>query len=80
MNATKQRLPLPAVLAIIVVGALLAVVAGWFLLVSPKHAEAQRLQHEIDSTQAQIAAYHTQSLAARGRTPIKAMTSATSSP
>ena len=71
MNATKQRLPLPALLAIIVVGALLAVVAGWFLLVSPKRVEAQRLQHEIDSTQAQIASYHTQSLAARGRTPIK---------
>ena len=71
MNATKQRLPLAAVLAIVVVVALLAGVGGWFLLVSPKRAEAKRLQGEIESTHAQIAAYHAASLQAKGRTPVK---------
>jgi len=67
----KQRLPLAATLAIVVVAALLAGVAGWFLLVSPKRADAARLQSEIDSTQAQIASYHAASLQAKGRQPIK---------
>lgn len=71
MNATKQRLPLPAAIALIVVAAILAAAAGWFLLVSPRRAEARRLQHEIEATQQQIATYHTESLAAKGRTPIK---------
>ena len=71
MNATKQRLPLPAVIALVVVAAILAAAAGWFLLVSPKRADARRLQHEIEATQQQIAAYHAESLAAKGRTPIK---------
>ena len=71
MNVTKQRLPLPAAIALIVVAAILAVAAGWFLLVSPKRAEARRLQVEIEATQQQIATYHTESLAAKGRTPIK---------
>jgi Tfp pilus assembly protein PilO len=70
VNATKQRLPLPAVLALVVVAALVAGVAGWFLLVSPKRADAKRLQGEIDATQAQIAAYHAASLQAKGRTPV----------
>jgi Tfp pilus assembly protein PilO len=71
VNVTKQRLPLAAVIALIVVGALVVAAAGWFLLVGPKRAEAGRLQHEIDSTQAQVAAYHAASLQAKGRTPIK---------
>ena len=71
MKTGKQRLPLAATLAIVVVAALLAGVAGWFLLVSPKRADAARLQSEIDSTQAQIASYHAASLQAKGRQPIK---------
>ena len=71
MKTGKQRLPLAATIAIVVVAALLAGVAGWFVLVSPKRAEATRLTGEIDSTQAQIAAYHTASLQAKGRQPIK---------
>ena len=71
MNAAKQRLPLPAVLAIVVAVALLAGAGGWFMLVSPKRADAKRLQGEIDATQAQIAAYHAASLQAKGRTPVK---------
>jgi len=67
----KQRLPLAATIAIVVVAALLAGAAGWFLLVSPKRAEASRLLGEIDSTQAQIASYHAASLQAKGRQPIK---------
>jgi Tfp pilus assembly protein PilO len=67
----KQRLPLAATIAIVVVAALLAGAAGWFLLVSPKRAEASRLRGEIDSTQAQIASYHAASLQAKGRQPIK---------
>lgn len=70
MKATKQRFPLPAVIAMVVVGALLVGAVGWFLLVSPKRAEAKRLQHEIDATQAQVATYHAASLQAKGRTPI----------
>ncbi|HEX6701553.1 MAG TPA: type 4a pilus biogenesis protein PilO [Gaiellaceae bacterium] len=58
-------------IALIVVGALLAGAAGWFLLVSPKRAEASRLQHEIEATKAQVAAYHAASLQAEGRAPIK---------
>jgi Tfp pilus assembly protein PilO len=67
----KQRLPLAATIAIVVAAALLAGAAGWFLLVSPKRAEASRLRGEIDSTQAQIASYHAASLQAKGRQPIK---------
>jgi Tfp pilus assembly protein PilO len=67
----KQRLPLAATIAIVVVAALLAGAAGWFVLVSPKRAEASRLRGEIDSTQAQIASYHAASLQAKGRQPIK---------
>jgi Tfp pilus assembly protein PilO len=71
VRSTKQRLPLGAAIAIVVIAVLLAGVAGWFLLVSPKRAEAKRLQGEIDSTKAQVAAYHTASLQAQGRQPIK---------
>jgi Tfp pilus assembly protein PilO len=71
VRATKQRLPLSAVIALIVVGALVAGAAGWFLLVAPKRAEATRLQHEIEATQAQVTAYHAASLQAQGRAPIK---------
>jgi hypothetical protein len=71
VKTTKQRLPLPAVMALIVLAALLAGAGGWFLLVAPKRAEAARLRHEIDSTQAQVASYHMASLQAKGRTPIK---------
>jgi Tfp pilus assembly protein PilO len=70
VNVAKQRLPLPAVIGIVVAVVLLAGAAGWFLLVSPKRAEAGRIQGEIDSTQAQIAAYHTASLQAKSRAPI----------
>lgn len=71
MKTGKQRLPLAATIAIVVAAALLAGAAGWFLLVSPKRAEASRLRGEIDSTQAQIASYHAASLQAKGRQPIK---------
>jgi Tfp pilus assembly protein PilO len=71
VKASKQRLPLPAVIALIVVVALAAGAAGWFLLVAPKRAEGKRLQAEIESTQAQVVAYHAASLQAKGRTPIK---------
>jgi Tfp pilus assembly protein PilO len=71
VKSTKQRLPLSAAIALVVVAALVAAVAGWFLLVSPKRVEVKRLQGEIDSTQAQVAAYHTASLQAKGRQPIK---------
>jgi Tfp pilus assembly protein PilO len=71
VKATKQRLPLPAVIALIVVGALVAGAAGWFLLVAPKRAEAAHLQKEIDTAQAQVASYHMASLQAKNRTPIR---------
>ena len=71
MKAGKQHLPLSAVIALIVVVALAAGAAGWFVLVSPKRAESKRLEAEIASTQAQVIAYHAASLQAKGRTPIR---------
>jgi Tfp pilus assembly protein PilO len=71
VKAAKQRLSLPAAIALIVVLALAMGAGGWFLLVSPKRAEGKRLQAEIESTQAQVVAYHAASLQAKGRAPIK---------
>jgi len=50
------KLPTPAKLGLLAGAVLIALVAGWFLVVSPKRSEATKLQRQIDDTQAQIAA------------------------
>lgn len=71
MRATKQRLPLPAQIALVVVGVLVLGAAAYFGLVRPKKAEAARLQKEIDATNAQIADHDAKTLAAKGRPKIR---------
>jgi type IV pilus assembly PilO-like protein len=50
----KQRIPLPAVVALIVVGALLVQAAGYFVLISPKRTQASDLTSQIADTQQKI--------------------------
>jgi type II secretory pathway component PulM len=71
VRATKQRLPLPAQIALVVVGVLVLGAAAYFGLVRPKKAEAARLQKEIDATNAQIADHDAKTLAAKGRPKIR---------
>lgn len=71
MRTTKQRLPLAAQIALVVVGVLVLGAAAYFGLVGPKKAEAGRLQEEIDATQAQIDDSTAKSLAAKGRPKIR---------
>ena len=71
MRTTKQRLPLAAQIALVVVGVLVLGAAAYFGLVRPKKAEAARLGKEIDATQAQIDDYTAKSLAAKGRPKIR---------
>jgi Pilus assembly protein, PilO len=71
VRTTKQRLPLPAQIALVVVGVLVLGAAAYFGLVRPKKAEAARLQKEIGATQAQIDDYTAKSLAAKGRPKIR---------
>jgi Tfp pilus assembly protein PilO len=49
-------LPLKVQIAAVAAGLLLAAVGGYMLVVSPQHAEAAKLQKQIDSTQSEI--YH----------------------
>jgi hypothetical protein len=71
VRTTKQRLPLPAQIALAVVGVLVLGVAAYFGLISPRKAEAARLQKEIAATQAQIDDYTAKSLVAKGRPKIR---------
>jgi len=71
VRTTKQRLPLAAQIALVVVGVLVLGAAAYFGLVRPRKAEAARLGKEIDATQAQIDDYTTKSLAAKGRPKIR---------
>jgi len=71
VRTTKQRLPLAAQIALVVVGVLVLGAAAYFGLVRPKKAEAARLGKEIDATQAQIDDYTAKSLAAKGRPKIR---------
>jgi Pilus assembly protein, PilO len=71
VRTTKQRLPLAAQIALVVVGVLVLGAAAYFGLVRPKKAEAARLGKEIAATQAQIDDYTAKSLAAKGRPKIR---------
>ena len=71
MRTTKQRLPLPAQIALVVVGVLVLGAAAYFGLIRPKKAEAARLQKETDAAKAQISGYYAKSAAVKGRPKIR---------
>jgi Pilus assembly protein, PilO len=53
-----SKLPTPAKLGLLVAGVLLALVAGWFLVISPKRSDVSTLKQQIEDTQTQIAVAH----------------------
>ena len=71
MRTTKQRLPLAAQIALVVVGVLVLGAAAYFGLVRPKKAEAARLQKETDAAKTQVSDYYAKSAAAKGRPKIR---------
>jgi hypothetical protein len=71
VRTTKQRLPLPAQIALVVVGVLVLGAAAYFGLVRSKKAEAARLQKEIDAAKTQIDDYYAKSATAKGRPKIR---------
>ena len=50
----KQRIPLPAQIALAVVAALAVAAAGWFFVVSPQRARSGELDSEIAAAQKQL--------------------------
>jgi Pilus assembly protein, PilO len=71
VRTTKQRLPLPAQIALVVVGVLVLGAAAYFGLVRSKKAEAARLQKEIDAAKTQVDDYYAKSATAKGRPKIR---------
>ncbi len=71
MRTTKQRLPLWAQIALVVVGVLVLGAAAFFGLIRPKKAEAARLQKETDAAKAQVTDYYAKSAAVKGRPKIR---------
>jgi type IV pilus assembly protein PilO len=71
VRTTKQRLPLWAQVALVVVGVLVVGAAAYFGLIRPKKAEAARLQKETDGAKAQISAYYAKSAAVKGQPKIR---------
>ena len=71
MRTTKQRLPLWAQIALVVVGVLVVGAAAYFGLIRPKKAEAARLQKETDAAKAQVDDYYAKSAAVKGRPKIR---------
>jgi hypothetical protein len=71
VRTTKQRLPLAAQIALVVVGVLVLGAGAYFGLVRPKKAEAARLQQEIDAAKTQISDYYAKSAAVKGRPKIR---------
>jgi Tfp pilus assembly protein PilO len=53
-----SKLPTPAKLGLLAAGVLLALIAGWFLVISPKRSDVSTLKQQIDDTQTQIAVAH----------------------
>ena len=53
-----SSLPTPAKLGLLAAAVLLALVAGWFLLISPKRSDVKTLKQQINDTRDQIAAAH----------------------
>jgi Pilus assembly protein, PilO len=71
VRTTKQRLPLWAQIALVVVGVVVLGAAAYFGLIRSKKAEAARLQKETDAAKAQISDYYAKSAAVKGRPKIR---------
>lgn len=71
MRTTKQRLPLWAQIALVVVGVLVFGAAAYFGLIRPKKAEAARLRDETDAAKAQVSDYYAKSAALKGQPKIR---------
>jgi hypothetical protein len=61
----KRRLPQPVLIALIVLGFVLAGLGGWFLLVSPQRSKAADLDHQIVDTNSAITAARALTLQAK---------------
>jgi len=53
-----SKLPTPAKLGVLAGGVLLALIAGWFILISPKRSDVKSLKQQIADTRDEIAAAH----------------------
>src|SRR5262249_9974586 len=53
-----SKLPTPAKIGLLVAAVLLALVAGWVLVISPKRSDVSSLKQQIEGTRDQIAAAH----------------------
>ena len=62
----------PAVVALLVVGVIAYLAAGYFLLISPQRAKGADLKKQISETQAQIDQYRQLSTQSRNSAPIRA--------
>jgi type IV pilus assembly protein PilOP len=71
VRTTKQRLPLWAQIALVVVGVLVVGAAAYFGLIRPKKAEAARLQQETEAAKTQVTEYYAKSAAVKGRPKIR---------
>ena len=71
MRTTKQRLPVWAQVALVVVGVLVVGAAAYFGLIRPKKAEAARLQKETDAAKAQVTDYYAKTAAVKGQPKIR---------
>jgi hypothetical protein len=50
-----SKLPIPAKIALLAAAVVAMLVAGWFVVISPKRQEATKVQSEIESVRAEIA-------------------------
>ena len=71
MRTTKQRLPLWAQVALVILGVLVLGAAAFFGLIRPKKAEAARLQKETDAAKAQVTDYYSKRAEVTGRPKIR---------
>jgi Pilus assembly protein, PilO len=53
-----SKLPTPAKVGLLAAGVLVGLIAGWFLVISPKRSDVKSLKQQIADTQEQIAAAH----------------------
>jgi type IV pilus assembly protein PilO len=61
----------PAVIALVVVGVLAYLAAGYFLLIGPQRSKSADLKKQISQTESQIEQYRTLSAQARAAAPIR---------
>jgi hypothetical protein len=67
----KRRFPQPLVIALIVVGFVIAGLGGWFMLIGPQHSKASDLEHQIADTNSAITAARALTLEAKKGAPIR---------